>query len=225
MAPYPFDEGEDYERWMSLCYAITPKDVELFLPKRDHVFTSMSCSILESEDVAPLRFSDFDLKRSFPPNAVGEERSKYSRDKTYLLKSVLKSLGYDCQRLIAEFQFAFIALVFMQNFDGFEQWKRILHLVCHSGEFVSENQQFYVEFINALEFQLLNVPEEFFDAEILTESNFMDDALEELFREVIIDNCCEGPGLLLVDRLTRFNEFISSRFKRNILEAARKEES
>ena len=46
----------------------------------------------------PLRFTLFDPKRSWRDGAVGEEVTRYSRDKSWLLGDVLRRLEYGEQR-------------------------------------------------------------------------------------------------------------------------------
>ncbi|KAJ3332994.1 a1-alpha2 repression, partial [Blyttiomyces sp. JEL0837] len=108
-----------------------------------------------------LMFTDVDLKRSFPIGAGAAEITKYSMDKSYLLLKTLRekySGGWcsynftssfpseftnfmhhkDHKALLGEIQLSFILFLVGQVFDGLEQWKCLIQLICSSAEAVKQ---------------------------------------------------------------------------------------
>lgn len=63
-----------------------------------------------------------------------------------------------------ELQIAFVVFLCGQLFEGFEQWKRLLSVVCSAEECVSrkEMEPFFLNFISLLHFQLKEVPSDLF---------------------------------------------------------------
>ncbi len=83
LAPYPFSDS-----WRLLTRFITPSVIDEVLP------TGSVDSMTEH-----LHFPEFDLKRSWRNGAVGEEITRYSRDKSWLLSDVLaKSRFSHCKQ-------------------------------------------------------------------------------------------------------------------------------
>lgn len=181
LAPYPIKPESCYERWKALNSFVTMKDLARFLPYKLHAITSMSESNLDDSGLLVregrhhvLHWTTFDLKRSFSPDALGSERSKYSQDKSWLLRSVLERLDDDYKKLLAEFQFSFICLLFAQNFEGFEQWKRLFHLIAWSIEVIGDetHNEFLCEWLDVLAVQLKEIPKDFFE-DLISAQNFI----------------------------------------------------
>ncbi|CAI2365948.1 unnamed protein product [Moneuplotes crassus] len=64
---------------------------------------------------------------------------------------------------LGELQFAFILFYLGQNYEGFEQWKKIICLVCHCDEAISTNKEFFTDLIPVIYEQLDQLPNDFFD--------------------------------------------------------------
>ena len=49
--------------------------------------------------------------------------------------------------LLAECQMAYVCFLFGFNYDGFDQWKTIVSLFCHSEEAAHTHPDLYIKFI------------------------------------------------------------------------------
>lgn len=107
LAAYPFD---GLEAWKSLTSALTDKIIIDVLGSRISGIDGMRGVEGDKEDLAAtgdedvsgieeggdrrkLRFVQYDLRRSWRDGAVGEEVTRYSRDKSYLLGQVISRLN------------------------------------------------------------------------------------------------------------------------------------
>jgi A1 cistron-splicing factor AAR2 len=101
---------------------------------------------------------------------------------------VLQRMAHSCgaHGVLAELQLSFVLFIFCEDFDGLEQWKRLVHLVCHSEAFLIGQQDFLFNFIAVLKQQLQNIPADFFQ-DIISCQNFLRPSLRALFSA--IDTC------------------------------------
>ncbi|KAI9137577.1 A1 cistron-splicing factor [Paraphysoderma sedebokerense] len=133
-----------------------------------------------------IQFTRIDLKRSFRKGAVGEEVTKYSQDKSWLLKFLLENEyisedpSVDYRNLLGELQLSFVCLLAAQNFEGFEQWKVIIQLLCSCKEALLQHPDLFVEFFDVLETQLSECPTDFFH-DVISANNFLTVMLEVSF--------------------------------------------
>lgn len=63
-----------------------------------------------------------------------------------------------------ELQIAFVVFLCGQLFEGFEQWKRLLTVICSADNCIGRQQMqaFFLHFISLLHFQLKEVPSDLF---------------------------------------------------------------
>ncbi|KAJ3390110.1 a1-alpha2 repression [Entophlyctis sp. JEL0112] len=179
-----------------------------------------------------IKFSVIDLKRSFPVNATSEQVTRFSLDKSHLLRTVLEK---DCQGdyrvLFGEMQLSFLLFLVGHVYDGLEQWKCIVQMICSSKEFLDIQQRqplrtdppvrslFIHDFIVCLHAQLQECPDDLF-VDALSSSNFLREALVTLvctLRDP--DSVDRIPDRCMEQKLASFVALISDRFKWD-LEAA-----
>ncbi|GAA5890814.1 hypothetical protein JCM5296_003429 [Sporobolomyces johnsonii] len=87
----------------------------------------------EGEGESRLEFVRFDARRSWPPGAVGEELSRWSKDKSWLLSEVVRTqLGGDPKELLAELQLSFVLCSLLHNFSSLSSYKSLFALLCRS---------------------------------------------------------------------------------------------
>ena len=162
LGPYPLvadpstGHRNTYQEWLSLTRYISSTVLTQILPEGLCIYSMHMTSKFSdvpderlkdlqssSLDHERLHFTDFDLKKSFPQDVSGQERSKYARDKSWLLESLLTqcpatltSSRQDTSEssLLGELELSFILFLVAQVFDGFEQWKSLIHLFCYSSE-------------------------------------------------------------------------------------------
>lgn len=150
-------------------------------------------------------------KKSFPEGSTPSEITKYSLDKTLLLKTILKDEYNDqTSSLMGELQMSFVVFVYGRLFDGFEQWKQLVHLLCSSALSAVDDPQMYHDFITVLYFQIQDIPEDFF-IDIVTSSNFLTSTLCSLFLHLRSDDVDSR----LQTKAEKFRLYLTKRFKWN----------
>ncbi|KAJ3283799.1 a1-alpha2 repression [Borealophlyctis nickersoniae] len=131
-----------------------------------------------------LHFTHVDLKRSFPDGASASDITKYSLDKSFLLEKLLKSDYRDYKDLLGELELSFIVFLIGQVYDGLEQWKTLVQLVCQSDEAIDRyGGTLFVEFVDTLRLQIQECPDDFFNGE-LTTNNFLRASLVTFVRNL-----------------------------------------
>ncbi|WVF71280.1 hypothetical protein IAT40_006083 [Kwoniella sp. CBS 6097] len=86
-----------------------------------------------------MRFVRFGLKRSWRDGAIGEEVTRFSRDKSWLLGDVVANqLGGDLDKLLGQLQLSFILLLHLSSYSALLVYKRLLTLICQSPSFISD---------------------------------------------------------------------------------------
>merc|ERR1712142_1433385 len=108
--------------------------------------------------------------------------TRLSLDKTPLFEQILRENISDVAGdLLGELQLAFVVFLFSRLYDGFEQWKRLTHLLCDSAATsAARHPRLYANFITVLYFQTREIPEDFF-LDIVTRENFLTSTLCSLF--------------------------------------------
>ncbi|TKY84952.1 hypothetical protein EX895_006032 [Sporisorium graminicola] len=105
----------------------------------------------DDDDDELLYFTSFDLRRSWPPNSVGSEITRWSQDKSWLLQDVARRcfVGIiDPSKeewylpLLCELELAFILFVTANNVYAFEQWKDLVALFCRSAQLIGAQSGF-----------------------------------------------------------------------------------
>lgn len=93
---------------------------------------------------AVLRFTTFSLQRSWPPEARGAERTRWSMDKSWLLDDVLRrasaadhraGAARDMQQheaLLRELELAFLLFLHGNNAAALEHWQALVTLFCRA---------------------------------------------------------------------------------------------
>ncbi|EIW70412.1 hypothetical protein TREMEDRAFT_28713 [Tremella mesenterica DSM 1558] len=92
--------------------------------------------VKEMEEVRKMNFPMFDLRRSWKDGAVGEEVTRYSMDKSWLLGNVIRRVGgADPMTLLAHFQLSFILFLHISSYSCLTVYRRLLSLFCRSSSF------------------------------------------------------------------------------------------
>lgn len=258
LAPYPLESEKNsniYKQWCDISDFIRESDLQRILPGNSHRITSMTESNIPDETGIELQhlskanfyggdkilnFTLINLKKSFRDGASGPEISKYSQDKSWLLKNLLESTyENDPKRLLAELQLAFISLVFASNFEGFEQWKRIFHLICLSREAVSDTDlalKLFGNFLIIIEKQMSVVPKEMLDEVLATDKprefgdnkpNFIRYCLRNLTSSIMFyldESLGERMIEKLRDQVATLCKYLIQKYGWDLIQDAKKEE-
>jgi A1 cistron-splicing factor AAR2 len=160
-------------------------------------------------------------ERLVPPNCSAQERTRHMLDKSFALNSFLEtSFGGDVTLLLGELQFSFVAFLAGHAFAGFEQWRRLVMLVCAAQRAVCERPGFFYEFVASLHAQMEQAPPEFFD-DAMTGDNFLVPMLAQLFDNALAIDAATEPGVndrrmfvKLQRRMLLFKQAAEKRFGR-----------
>uniref|UniRef100_A0A8R1DNV7 Protein AAR2 homolog n=1 Tax=Caenorhabditis japonica TaxID=281687 RepID=A0A8R1DNV7_CAEJA len=125
------------------------------------------------------------------------------------LYRLLRGLGGDYKQLLAEMQIAFVCFLIGQVFEGFEQWKRIIHLLCCCPNSFGSEKQLFMAFVRVLFFQLKECPTDFF-VDIVSRDNFLTTTLSMLFAN-ISESAHAGEDLK--KKSEQFKQYLSKQFK------------
>lgn len=116
-------------------------------------------------------------------------------------------------------QLTFVCFLAGQSLDAFEQWKKLVSLICGADKAISQFHSIYTEFLEALEVELLYVPEEML-CDIVASNNFVYHNLCKLFGN--IESNVEVDGRLK-SYVKRFQKRLTAKFQwdfSNLLEEA-----
>ncbi|KAG0366968.1 A1 cistron-splicing factor [Gamsiella multidivaricata] len=141
-----------------------------------------------------VKFTPIDLRSSFRKGAVGEEVTRYSLDKSWLLNNLFSTVyKSDVSAFLGEYQSAFVTMLLSYHLGAFRQWKTMTILVCQSTEATSSSNytSLFSEFIQTLLHQLTSIPSSFFmdllfaspDQDDMT-ANFLEQALRVMGRNI-----------------------------------------
>ncbi|XP_067678735.1 protein AAR2 homolog [Haliotis asinina] len=151
-----------------------------------------------------IRYSNI-TKHRYPPGATPAEVTRYSMDSSFLLETILNDWYSDSSLgILGEIQFAFICFLIGQNYDSFEQWKKLVHVLCTSEEALSVHTELFLQLITVLHFQIRDIPEDFF-VDIVSQNNFLTTTLQEFFSNLKsnpVDSNLKRKGLKFCDHLT-----------------------
>ncbi|CAG8436166.1 9493_t:CDS:2 [Diversispora eburnea] len=194
LGPYPLTPPKNWKKWVQLTNLITPWLINKVFPHKGKVSNASSSTVDEEElqnigtnfeEENTIMFTKFDIKKSWRPGAVGQEVTKYSQDKSWLLEDLLKRIyKNDYKELLGELQLSFVCLLMAQNFAGFYQWKNIVQLICSSKESIYiYSDTLFMAFLDVLMFQLEECPQDFFH-DVISENNFLSVMLKIFHKNV-----------------------------------------
>eukprot|EP00747_Dinoflagellata_sp_TGD_P193782 gnl/TRDRNA2_/TRDRNA2_60424_c0_seq1.p1 gnl/TRDRNA2_/TRDRNA2_60424_c0~~gnl/TRDRNA2_/TRDRNA2_60424_c0_seq1.p1 ORF type:complete len:423 (+),score=84.04 gnl/TRDRNA2_/TRDRNA2_60424_c0_seq1:55-1269(+) len=105
--------------------------------------------------------------------ATPSETTMLHMDRSVQLEEMLnRDYGGDELLILGELQIAYIAFLLGQNYDGFEQWKALLLLLCGCEESTVRRPGLYVELVRTFYAQLSQAPSDLFGDD-LCKDNFM----------------------------------------------------
>ncbi|KAG0068217.1 a1-alpha2 repression [Linnemannia elongata] len=141
-----------------------------------------------------ISFTPINLRSSFRKGAVGEEVTRYSLDKSWLLNNLFTTVyNNDVSAFLGEYQAAFVTMLLSYHLGAFRQWKTMTILVCQSTEATSSPNYttLFSEFIQTLHHQLTSIPSSFFmdllfaspDEDDMT-ANFLEQALKSMGKNI-----------------------------------------
>lgn len=139
-----------------------------------------------------LRFTVIDKKKALHS---GSALTESKLDRTSELESII-NVRYQSNvfGLLCELQLSFIVFFLGHVYDGFEQWKCLLHLICSCQQAFCRWPMFYVDFLQTIYFQLKHFSTdssgtgEHFFVDIDQQENYIYKSLENLFANILASN-------------------------------------
>ena len=210
LGQYPLDT---YRQWLSLSNHLRYDFIDKLLPPNGHICSanvfnindhkrhnqefSVPKNLTEAESRLPkmtlnsqfaLRFTVIEDKKKF--NSSGSDLTQSNLDRTNLLeKIVAERFDSNIYGILCELQFSFIVFLLGHLYDGFEQWKHVLHLICSCQRAFCRWPMFYIDFLQIIYFQLKHFANDSSTGEHLfvdidQKENYIYKSLENLFANI-----------------------------------------
>merc|ERR1719498_1769023 len=109
--------------------------------------------------------------------------------------------------ILGELQLAYIAFLLGQNYDGFEQWKSLLLLLCSCEHAVTTRPELFAELLRSFFSQLSQAPQDLFGDD-LTKENFLGTCAVSLLE--VCDTSDTPPRLR--KRCGKLRELVAEKF-------------
>ena len=152
------------------------------------------------------------ISNRVPRGSTASDVTRYSLDSAHALDATLAAYR-TADGILGEIQFSFVCFLIGQVADAFDQWKRLVHLLCSSESSVVKRPDFYRQFISILYYHVREIPRDFF-VDIVSRDNFLVSTLHGLFLAL------EGDAVdrALQRRGRQFKEHLTKKFKWNFSE-------
>ncbi|KAJ1558210.1 a1-alpha2 repression, partial [Nowakowskiella sp. JEL0078] len=94
-------------------------------------------------------FTPIDFRNSYPAGSSPFEITKHNLDKSWLFKKIVSNVHSGKNtNLLGELEISFIHFLVCQQYNGFQQWKTLLTLICSCDTVLEQLfDSFYLEFI------------------------------------------------------------------------------
>ena len=187
----------------------------------DHGTEEPRLPVLVSRPGSNIRYTQLS-DRKYPRGSCPADITRHSMDSTFHLTTLINSLEkmYGdavsssmshqnvSTEVLAEIQFSFLCFLVGMNQDSFEQWKRLVVMMCSCDEGLVTHADLFSKFVNMLYFQMQEVPEDFF-VDIVSSNNFLCSCLNTLF---INGRSNADVSPQLKQKLLRFETNITKKF-------------
>ncbi|CAB3404407.1 unnamed protein product [Caenorhabditis bovis] len=144
-------------------------------PVRTRFVDQNGLPIMKIREGYEIRFQEIPQLR-VDVNRIGIEHSDR-------LQRLIRAFNGDWKQILAEMQIAFVCFLMGQVFEGFEQWKRIIHLLCCCPNSFGKYDELFLSYVRVLFFQLKECPTDFF-VDIVSKDNFLTTTLSMLFANI-----------------------------------------
>lgn len=215
LAPFPYDS---LKTWISLTNHVTCISLAM-LEINERPFSAFEVTEHRKGDLkaSSIKFTHIPLP-SVSKEASPFDITRAHIDQSQILLDCLKrNYRNDYVSLLGELQCCFLLFVYAHVYEGFEQWRRLVELLCSCDEALITNSQLYSHFLTILHFQLNIIPIDFLvmndhDAKHNTHNIFLIPKLNNLFM-----NLKESTGIScdLKNRADKFKSELIHKFKWN----------
>uniref|UniRef100_A0A6B2L7F2 AAR2 splicing factor homolog n=1 Tax=Arcella intermedia TaxID=1963864 RepID=A0A6B2L7F2_9EUKA len=217
LGAYPL---EKFPKWRAFTSHLTegtlaklqPQEAAPLPPKEDQFQSKYREGIphLNNDSETSLPYTNIP-ERTLAPNTSPQDITKLNFDKSYVLLELFRTdFNNDPQLFLGEFEYAFLMFSLGECYESFEQWKKMLRLVCQCETAISEKMSFFVEFVKVVNIQVAEIPNDFFE-DIVTANNFLMASLKEFVAS------CEGiVNKVLQKELKKLEKMVEEKFQVNL---------
>ena len=160
--------------------------------------------------------------RKYPQGSSPSDITRHSMDGSFQLSllvtslekmygdAVSSSMSHQnvANEVLAEIQFSFLCFLVGMNQDSFEQWKKLVTMMCSCDEGMVTYSDLFSKFVNMLYFQMQEVPSDFF-VDIVSSDNFLCNCLNNLFTNGKSNSDISSQ---LKQKLGRFESNVNKKF-------------
>jgi len=215
LGQYPLDT---YRQWLALSNHLRYDFIEKILPSSGQVCSaevfnvnefehkktneefSVPKNLTEAESRLPkmtpnpqfaLRFTIVENKKSL---YSGTDLTQSKLDRTNELEKIISErFDSNIYGILCELQLSFLVFFLGHLYDGFEQWKCLLHLICSCQKAFCRWPLFYIDFLQTIYFQLKHFVNDSLTGEHLfvdidQQENYIYKSLENLFANITAFN-------------------------------------
>ena len=211
LGQYPLDT---YRQWLAMSNHLRSDFYRDLLPPNGHicsanVFNANDQKKGPGEDSVPKNLTEaearlpqltLDVQYAFRFTVIEKKKALHSGsaltqsklDRTSELEAIINErYQSNVSGLLCELQLSFLVFFLGHLYEGFEQWKCLLHLICSCQQAFCRWPTFYVDFLQTLYFQLKHFAadsstgEEHFFVDIDLQENYIYKSLENLFANIL----------------------------------------
>eukprot|EP01130_Rhizamoeba_saxonica_P018385 TRINITY_DN9176_c0_g1_i1.p1 TRINITY_DN9176_c0_g1~~TRINITY_DN9176_c0_g1_i1.p1 ORF type:complete len:367 (+),score=68.09 TRINITY_DN9176_c0_g1_i1:39-1139(+) len=215
LGPYPV---QLFKRWYNLSNHINSSTITEIVTKNHRISaTTKSTQDLEGEglyqspsdlqEYSTFRYKDFTKIVKIDDTA---DRTKMNFDKSYRLYQLVEVFKGDEMRVLAELQFSFVCFLVGLSFESFEQWRKVVEMLCKCDDAIAIYPKLFSRFCDILLHQIAEVDDDFFD-DIVTGDNFLLQSLKDF-----IEIGSQADDLTFLDNLHTLKDYVETRFKLKI---------
>lgn len=184
MKPVKTDEDVSRKVFDTSCIDQTPRDLKEAESK---------LPAMKQNESAAINFTRLEMSQSwqssYPTGSNPSEITMHSIDLSFKLTRFIEaqrahvSPSSVVNQVLGELQFAFVCFLVGNVYDGFEQWKFLIGLLCNCEQSIRTEPEMFTALLNVLYYQLNEMPLDFF-TDITTSNNFLVVHLHNLFENI-----------------------------------------
>jgi len=181
-----------------------------------------------------LNYTKIDLKRTWPLDAIGRERTIWARDRSWALKEVFNTLSHHLgsndgtnlkdqnttgqRAFIAELILSYLLTVLLANYSSTSQFKALLTIALTSSSAISSDAVFYVNILSTLQ-HILQCTSLLLGETLKNndeEDEDEDEATGVIPEDPLLEDFISGGDTLLIKLLRQFNRNLAEQINSNV---------
>jgi len=237
LGQYPLDT---YRQWLALSSHLQSEFLEKLLPLNGHICSSnvfdLNSTSQSNDFSVPKNLTEAESrlpKMTIQPEYALRLTELSHQDKTHSASDLTHSkldrteqleqilaerFNSNAYGILCELEFSFVIFFLGQVYEGFEQWKRLINLLCSCQRAFCRWPLIYIEFLQIIYFQLKYfVEDEQLFVDIHQQDNYLYKSLENLFANLSAWNTEEKMDETnfdkLIQRADKMKQFLSETYQ------------